>query len=298
MVLSSLFAIALPTGVILNAAELVILIREKKIKYPFKMILFSLAIADLLTLTGASIFAFAWIVYRTDLGYALDALYTGAIVSQFHVIIITSQRIVAVAFPLQYKALITSARCAVLLVFVWVLTASISAVLLIFKKDIAINIFTYLLLACGIFLILSYNFIICRVLKDRRRVISSRAASLRNKKLIIYSLSVAIALIVCNYPFAIRIIATDGRNVQSTDKSLESFLFFLNPTIDPVIYLLLHGCKYPSNTCCFKLMNRVEERPVHLSVNVDENNESRVEAQFTKSRTARSHISSTMGSRA
>ena len=292
MVLSGLFAIALPTGIILNAAELVALIREKKIKDPFKMVLFSLAIADLLTLTGASIFAFAWIVYQSNMSYAFDALYTGAIVSQFHVIMITCQRIVAVAFPFHYKILITSHRCVIVLVFIWVLTASVSTALLIFKKDTAVDLFAYLLLVCGVFLFLSYNFIIFRVLKDRRKVTALRAVSSQKKRLIIYSLSVAIALIVCNYPFAIRIIAMDGRNIQSTDKSLESFLFFLNPTIDPIIYLLLHECKNQSNICCcFKLRNRPnEQQSVHPSVNADKYNgvELRINLQRTQ-QTAQMH---------
>ena len=295
MVSTSLFAVALSIGMILNITQLVILIREKRIKDPFKMVLLSLAIADFLTLLLATVVACAWIAFRIRLDNAFDILFPSAIVSQFHIIIITFQRIVAVTLPLRFKSLITSHRCFTALIIIWLFTVSLSAVLLTMKADLAVNILIYLLFGCGVFLFISYKFIIYRVLKDRRRVNPSRAASLQNKKLIVYSLSVTVAFICCNYPFAVRTIINNGENVQSVDNSLESLFFFLNPVVDPVIYLLLHECKSESRVhCCLRFKNRVEEEPPNrLLATVGEHNGIKMENPTIKGLAGCSHISST-----
>ena len=272
---ANIFAAASSIGIILNVTELAVLIREKKIKDPFKMVLFSLAIADFLTLAGASMIAFAYITNKTTVNYAFYAISPIAIISQFHIIIITLQRTIAVAFPMRYKALVTPRLCSFALVNVWILTPAISTVLLKFTSNFAINIFTFILFGSGAFLITSYSFIIHRVLSDRRKITASKVVSLQNKRLIIYSISVTLAFIACNYPFAIRILVLDGKNVEATDSSFASFLFFLNSIINPVLYLLLHTCQNRTNACCcLNVKSRGEgQRPVfHSSVNVEKSN--------------------------
>ena len=269
---ANFFAAASSIGIILNVIELAVLLREKKIKDPFKMVLFSLAIADFLTLTGASMIAFAYITNKTKVDYAFYAISPIAIISQFHIIMITLQRTIAVGFPMRYKALVTPRLCCFALVCVWILSASISTVLLKFQSSLAVNLFTFILLGSGAFLITSYSFIISRVLRDRRKVTASRVASLQNKRLIVYSISVTLAFIVCNYPFAIRILVLEGKNTEATDSSFESFLFFLNSMIDPVLYLLLHACQKRRNARCrsnFKSRAEEQRSVSHSSVNVE-----------------------------
>ena len=185
---------------LLNILELAFLIRERKLKEPFKMVIFSLAIADFVTLVGIFTVSFVWISNKTFLVALLGMVFFSIIASQLHIILITLQRFLAVLLPFRFKAMMTSRRCIICLVLVWSISLTLLAVQHFIETTVSLGILVYTVLVCGTCLVICYSFIVYLVLKERKKVTSSRAAFQQNMTVAIYSLSVTFVFVISNYP--------------------------------------------------------------------------------------------------
>ena len=243
MVIAYIFSVLFFIGLSLNIIEMAFLIRGKKITEPFNMVVFGLATADLLSLAVALIISITWqasSIFLADLTYAIIL---SVIASQLHIIIITLQRFIAVVFPFRSKAVLTSRNCFICLVAAWILSFLLTAVLFMLKSELGYIIANYALLLCGAVLFLSYSIIVHRMVKSRRSVTSARVASSQNIKVVIYSFSVTLVFMLCNYPLAIKTLILGIPSKTTPDDSVASFLYWLNPMIDPITYFLFHACK-------------------------------------------------------
>lgn len=246
-------------GIVLNAVQIVFLIRGKKLEDPFQMILFSLAFADLLSLGFVFVLAVVWISTGAFVSQLLFVLLTSIIVSQLNIIIITFHRFLAVTFPLRLKYIVTSRRCFVSLVVVWVFSGLVSVFDVTFKLGYGAFFMLLLIIGCGFILLLSYTFIVYRVVRSHRSAHSTRVApSPQNSRVLLHSIVVTFVFIVCNYPYALRKLLCGNKSSDSIDISVESFLLFFNPFIDPLIYFLLHKFRKASiQLLCWTTDNNV-----------------------------------------
>ena len=250
MEISFLFEVSFFIGMAMNVLEMVYLIRGKRLKEPFNMVVFSLAAADLLSLIGASVIGVAWIANKVYLAHIMNLVVLCVTASQLHIIIITCQRFMVVLFPFKSKTLMTARRFTICLATVWLLSALLTAVLFLFKSKLNITIAMSLMLLCGGVLLLSYSIIVYHLVKARGKITSAKVASSQNTHVVIYSICVTLAFISCNYPLAIQAMTSKRPKPNSPSNTPESFAFWLNPMIDPVIYFLFQAYRHGKIKCC------------------------------------------------
>lgn len=248
--MNGLYLSMLITGMSLNVLEMAILIRENKIKDPFKMILFSLAVADFCLLFIVLTLMIYWFATGTVLVQMYYLIFFGLLVSQVHIVIITLQRWLAVTFPLQLRTLVTSRRCFLCLASVWIVSASSSLVYFILSLKSGRVVIAVILLVSGVFLLLSYSFIVTRVIKERRKTASSRSSPPQSHIILVYCMSVTLTFVVCNYPYAFHMILNDGQTSgERLDVNEFTFLLLFNCLLDPVIYFIIHAVRNKNLTC-------------------------------------------------
>lgn len=250
MVWEYVYLATFTSGIGFNMLELVFLVREKKIKEPFKMAIFSLALADLLSSSIMMLLAMLYTIagkYKISL---FSVAFASFISSQFHIIFITIQRFVAVIYPLKLKIVVTSLRSAVSLVFIWISSISLAIVLKNINLEgfIGVLILGYVSLISGVVIIFSYGIIIYRLIKQRMKI-TPNTSSPHKLRTILYSLTITAAFIVCNYPWVLTSIKRGACKSCEIPFNIESVLLWLNLVIDPIIYFLFHAIK-SSNAFC------------------------------------------------
>ena len=212
------------------------------------MTIFSLALADLLSSCTLIVLAVIFMATSKYTSSVLTFIFPGVISSQLHIVIITIERLIAVIFPLKVKTVITSPRCAIALIFTWILSISLTLGLERIGGDHGRSILALVTLTTGAMIVCSYSFIIYSLIKRRSKILPN-TTSAQNLSTVLYSLNITVVFIVSNYPWVFMTITTDSYNPEEIPFNIETVLLWLNLVIDPIIYFLFHVIKN-SKACC------------------------------------------------
>ncbi|XP_065063329.1 melanocortin receptor 5-like [Rhopilema esculentum] len=248
------FLVISSAGIILNTLQITMILRERDRRHPFKISILSLAIADLLICLGCAVFSSFNLVGDPELQPYLSFIYVtvapvSVTCSSLHLIFITLQRLIAVRFPLSCSRIMTTKRCVLVLLMIW----AISTTPIPFPGKLK-----YLMgaatLICGVVLAVAYSFI-GYLLTKRGNIASSAAQSSQNTYVLAYAITLTSVFIFCTFPLSFEIITKIGkRNTSNSNRGVVAmtFLYWLNPLMDPIVYVLLKFFKRGINKCSRK----------------------------------------------
>lgn len=253
---------AYPLGVILNAVQIVLIIRKKKTKLPFEKTLLSLASADLLvSMCGTLLLIFHYCLSYDEGDTSLHLLATifgvGMIFSIFssifHALFIAAQRFFAVFLPIKFKLFFRCRICIICLVVIWIISFSLS---LYVGNLTQIRLLSYAIYAVGCLLGICYILICYQVHCQRRsRIAMSSSSHQQNNptcKILVYSILVTSAFIICTLPVAIALQRIfQGRILSPFILQFCGVLLALNPVFDSLLYFIFNHVKQiESGYCC------------------------------------------------
>ncbi len=157
-----------------------------------------------------------------------------------HIVFIAIQRVIAVAFPLKVKHMITKTRCYIALAVLWI--ASALPVFVIAQINIVSGLTS--LAYTGIITETALTFvysIIC--FKTFRRDITNdfrdetqRRRQKSDREVLLYSVAITVAFIICNFPLSIQ--GFLGYRVHYHFAYAFHALYSLNPFLDTLLYFL------------------------------------------------------------
>ncbi len=157
--------------------------------------------------------------------------------SFMHIMFIAIQRVLAVAFPLKIKQIITKTRCYIILAMLWVVSVTL-AFINYFYAGVVSSILSLIALVAGAILVITY-FIICykmmkRNVLDVNNIEMQRRHQQRNREVLLYSVAITVFFIICHYPESIKPF------VRFTDlfSFISKTLYPLNPILDTCLYFL------------------------------------------------------------
>ena len=246
------------TAIILNIVEIGSILRKKTVKTPFKITLFTLALADLMISVAqcfSHIIGFLVEKGRIPSSPEMDISFTtvestihGAFISSFlQILFISVQRLIATFWPLKCRRILTKVRCYFTLIIIWLISVLLIIGTAVFKLYNYEMIFTVLIFTSGVTVFIIYSLICYQIFKKRRSVIiRSTVPPRQNQTVLCFSILVTVALFVCTLPFGL---STLGYMRFS---GVPIWLMFLNPVLDPVIYFLFNNCKNHSAVCCHR----------------------------------------------
>ena len=244
-------------GFILNIVEIMLILRLKKKLKTFEKLLLSLSIADVIVATTTVIFYAlkkANVLSNDEGNLFIFFLLSTADIPLIHIFAITVDRFLAVKRPLQHNQRMQGKLPMLLITILWTLsilnvitfiaiTTKLHDIILIF-----IQIYGLLLLALGMFYAVVYAYMFRIVLLRRAKLQSDNAMRLkicsmshilfkreckRERHMMVTSILVVVANIICTYPIFIEVQTVDGvKRVSSVTQ-----LFLLASTIcDPLVY--------------------------------------------------------------
>lgn len=248
-------AIAL-SGIALNTFQIVATFRGKRKKAPFDLSVISLSIADIFSSCFTLFFMIYWHLIHNDFIPHTTAVTSVSIVclqfsffsSMFHLVFIAVQRVFAVISPLAFRSRFTTKFCYRSMKIIWALSLT-SSVLNVFVATH--DIIGYVVLASEVLLAVTYSITCCVVKKNDGKFRSMRSIEQKKcsafRKIFLYSISMTFAFILCTLPSALY--AT--RAIQRVDPSYVyewvRWMFYLNPTVDSLLYFYFKKGKAQSS---------------------------------------------------
>ena len=169
--------------------------------------------------------------------------------SLFHMVAITTDRLLAIIFPLRHRSLVTRKRVYVIIGFIWVISVTASSSQFWSENRWSFHIIDWVqtfgnLIGCWCFVV-TYSYI-CVISVKRRKVLRSLTCNQTRKpqntfKINTTVLSVCIisAFMICNLPHSIAKIALPNDSewsVHLTGSIL--FLLTMNTVLDPMLYTM------------------------------------------------------------
>ncbi len=233
-------------GLIVNIAQLVSIYRNKNQRSSvFGLALLSLNIADILaslsfTFAGSVLLAVIFKIIDLKLFRDLSNVLTASIVfsmtlSFSHVVFVALQRMLAVAFPLRVKRIITKSRCYIILAFLLIISVGLAS-MRFFYIEVSV-VLSLLAIVVGIMLIVMYS-VIC--FKTMRRSIeinfseAQRRCQQSDTEVLLYSIAITIVFITCNYPISLK----NFIDYPQLIFTVSNVLFGLNPFLDTMLYFV------------------------------------------------------------
>ena len=224
-----------------NAVVLRLLYKRGNRRTVFDITVGSLVVADLCTASGffSSTVAFLIILKRDEISKSMETFFDVFfeftifcfIVSILHIILITTERLYALFFPLKYRQAATKKRARVPIVIIWMASSTGSLVhALVFKghqSDKAIGL--VIIVSSGILCIM-YSIIAIRIVLLKRK---SQFKSKKDRIVLINSLAVTISFLACLLPLAFGLL---GANSGSDSTYLLSSFVAIKLMLDPVLY--------------------------------------------------------------
>ena len=229
-------------GFLLNLLEILLLLRSKKYKQPFLLNVLSLGFADLLIYFICLVYHILRFIEVYNKTISLAYVYcvcVSTLASQFHLVSIAVQRLIAVKYPLQCPRYLTQRRCVMVVAFIWLLSLGLPGGLLRYNTQL-----TYIsCIICALILVLSYAYITFRVIR-RKTIAATRNNSGRN--VVWFSLAITLAFMVCTFPFVVK---SAAMKKGSAEYYAVVCLFWLNPLLDPILYFLFNALKSGKGCC-------------------------------------------------
>ena len=168
--------------------------------------------------------------------------------SLFHSIFIAVQRIYAVLLPIKFRIHFKSAVCLVSLVAIWIVSLSLSVVVIYQSKKFG---HSYIILAISGVLPLCYCIICYRLRSQRSRVFISTSNTLQRNdstcRNLVYSILVTAAFLFCTLPTAVFI---QSRSTSIIAQKFTELMLSLNPVVDSLLYFAFSHMSQ-KNCCCF-----------------------------------------------
>ena len=232
-------------GIVLNSAQLAVMIRRKNTKSPFDISILGLCTADLIT-------AVMWLLLYVGRHLLLNkvvaineeyldifsdaGLNLSFASSLLHTLFIAAQRSFAVFFPFKFRIYCTKRRCGYCLLLIWMMSMLVSFLVTYFQKFIIMSI---VIIVCGCLLVVCYAILCCAINRQSTILASVSAHNRRenNHKTVAYCAFVTMAFVLCTVPFALYIddlIIIKSFYLRSSLK----WLMLLNVIIDSLLYFL------------------------------------------------------------
>ena len=237
------------------------LLKSGKSKQTFLMNVLSLGFADLLIY-------FTSIVYLTfrfinGINNIVSCMYiyvvtVSTLSSQFHLVSIAIQRLIAVKYPLQCQRYLTQRRCAIALAFIWLLSLILPAILLSYNTEIT----CISSISCALILVLSYTYTSVCVLR-RKKLATTRNSS--GMSVLCFSVAITFAFLAFTLPF---VVVAVTKKTETLEYFVTLCLFWLNPLLDPVLYFLFNAFKSSKQCCCHSKRRRVNQISINVSGSV------------------------------
>lgn len=254
------------SGVGLNAFQILSTIRGGRRRTPFDLSILSLSIADFLSSNFTFFFMVYWhlvhnsivhLVHSIDI-IGMVCMQYGIISSMFHLVFIAVQRVFAVTLPIEFRFRFTPRFCHISITFISILSLA-SSVLNVFVATY--DIIGYVVLASEVLLVVTYS-IICGVVKKRDSAMKLISAySLEKRKIFrhtfSYSMYVSFAFILCTLPATLYSVKWIKRVDPSYVFEWVRWMFYLNPTIDSIIYFHFKKKRAKINLFRFKLTSQL-----------------------------------------
>ena len=242
-------------AIILNVAQIVLMIYKKKTKVPFEITLLSLALADVLvSMSQCLFFTFIYLQFRgfftlplAVIGVLASLVGFSIYSSLFHSVFIAVQRIYAVSLPIKFRVNFSSGICLVSIVVIWIVSLTLSVVVIFLE---IFNGHAYILLAASGVLVLCYTMISYRVRLQRSRVSISTNPQQQNDstcRTLVYSILVTAAFMFCTLPTAVHIII---RSDSVFALKFAELMLTLNPVVDSLLYFAFSYMNQ-KKCCCF-----------------------------------------------
>ena len=249
-----IFATVAGIAMLLNAAEIILLIKDHKNLRPIEQLLLSLSISDfLLGLLSAICWTTVLSVGLTNFWEATIFLLAGFsfIMSLTNLTLISVERFIAVRSPFKHMTWMTKNRMKRIIIVTWIKTFVLMSALLIGQLtkntfstdliDIAKLVTSIIIVISGIMFVAIYVYII-RYFKGRRAPeverqhdqISQGTVKHHNQKreinLIVTSVLIILSYVICLYPFAFEIFI-NGKDSMNT-----TILACSNSVFNPLVY--------------------------------------------------------------
>ena len=230
-------------GMVANAMLFSIIRKDKRKKSLFQITIFSLGVADflvsLILAYSAIYFIFqemkVFVVSQQFLQIFLANLTFCQTSSFFHVLLITTERLVAVFYPLKFRNIFTKKACVIALIVAW--TAPLP---LCFVQHYQLRlVFKPVAFVSGVFLIGSYT-AICIQLARRSKSVIVKASSEKGSttfKIAAHALVVTFAFLITTLPY---LLMKDG---DASFTKIARLLMVSNVLINPVFYVLFAHCR-------------------------------------------------------
>ena len=249
-------------GILLNLAQITLIIRHKNTKIPFDISVLGLCVADLFSLIiWLSIYIYRHllenkvVLFSKDYVFimSLGGFFVLASSSLFQTVFIAMQRVLAVFLPLKFRICFTRKSCFACLVIIWLMSFLVGFLATRFKFY---KIFSVSVLACGASLIFCYIIVCLGVYRQSKTAssmsVSNRSQNRNNKRTIIYCVIVTMLYMICTFPIAI-LLGWIGIRDDVYQETAALWLMELNPVSNSLLYFVFNSRKQMkswSNLCC------------------------------------------------
>ena len=255
-------------GFILNVIQSASIIRKKKIKSAFEVTLLSLSLANITVSLITTIYYVKFLLFinkTIDGRFIPEFIYLHGIAfhlsltsSLLHVCFIALQRLIAVLFPFQFNRYFTRNYSLCVLGLIWLASGSYIA-LMVLRYYRLYEVLSYVVIICGVILILAYS-LICKRVNNRVDFTVTRTTAQQNRSVILHSFCITVVFMICNLPFAVDVL--NGFAVSKVFRNVAEWLLYLNIVVDPVIYLMFDRLRVSLTNCCLRFTRRNQVIPM------------------------------------
>ena len=244
------------SGIALNMSQIIVTCQRKCKKAPFDLSVISLSIADLFSSCFTLFFMIYWhLIHNSFIKHIpviasinVVGLQFSVLSSMFHLGFIAIQRVFAVISPLMFRLRFTSTFCSRSVAVIWVLSLTAS-VLNIFVTSS--DIIGYIVLSSELLLIVTYS-IICFQVKKQDGTSQALQSVERHRKsafrrIFLYSVCMSFAFVLCTLPSALYATHIVKRSDPSYVYEWVRWMFYLNPTVDSILYFYFKKGKRDSS---------------------------------------------------
>lgn len=222
---------------IINAIEIALLIKGRRILSNFEKMMFSLSVADLLVGFTQALTSILKLCDTDTKALKFNSLLLFTIAASFnHVNAITADRYLAICWPIKHRIWNTPRTATIVISCLWLANIIMLTPLLAndsldyIRRILAIMTFLYIALMCFAYAFIVYRAIICRRKSFRGESNASAAQAKKDLQLVFVSVGIVVTFIVCTLPLAITVFIYEELPKPA------KVMILLNSLFNPFIY--------------------------------------------------------------